>query len=266
VEAIGGAGGKGGDDLPLDTGHGTATAVETQPVGGVGRTLVQPPGESWCQDHIGGEAIDIVVDDLTGEHDEADQLGRKVRRRLGGQGLEVRLTRLGERVATEADGLTEVPPGESCRLLRRHHLVGACRIGHPTLGHRYPVLGEVHASVATHLLDVVVVQGGFEGLPVGPGGDDEKIGRAGDVLHMGKVGQLLRQVRREKGTGGNGCLELQVRRIRGGQVGGEGGLGPSGTGDRPHGDAPDKTDEEDDEQVARPPAAQRGPEPVPGDL
>jgi hypothetical protein len=48
----------------------------------------------------------------------------------------------------------------------------ACRIGHPTLGHRDTVPREVHASLATDLPYFVVAPGGLEGLSVGPRGQD----------------------------------------------------------------------------------------------
>jgi hypothetical protein len=168
VEAVGGVGRQRLDDLALHSGDGAAAAFEAQPVSRVEGAGAQLRRESRGHENTGREAIDIVVDDLAGEHDEADQLGGEAHRRLFRQRSEVRLVRLRQRVGTEGHGLTEVPSGKACRFRRRHHLIGALGIGHMTLDHCHTVLGDVHASFASDFLHVIVVECGCEGLPVWP--------------------------------------------------------------------------------------------------
>ena len=86
-------------------------------------------------------------------------------------------------------------------------------------------------------------------------------------MHAGQVGDPGRQPRRaERAVGVRGVRgDGQVGRVGAGQERRVRRLGPSCARDRTHGEAADETDEHDDGEVSPPPAAEGGPEAVPGD-
>ena len=185
--------------------------------------------------------------------------------RLRGQRIEAGAVGLLDSERPEGDRFAEMPAGEPSGFRGRDHFVRTRRIGHPTPGDRHPILAEVHAADTADLRHVVVVEGGEERLPVCSERNHEEIGCIGDVLDIGEACELSDQrggaqlVRDARG------LKLEVRSVRGRQIGGKRRLGASRPGDRPHGHAAHQPDEEDEGQVARPALTEGGAKVIPGD-
>ena len=89
-----------------------------------------------------------------------------------------------------------------------------------------------------------------------------------DQLDFREMRDLARQLRRvvvRRGVAGDAVRRhREVRRIRARQKGRIRRLGPPGRRDRAHGDPADQPDQEGDGQIARPAAAEGGPEAIPG--
>ncbi len=158
-----------------------------------------------------------------------------------------------------------MPAGEPSGFGRRDHFVRTRRIGHPSLGDGHSILAEVHAADTADLPHVVVVERGGESLPVGSEGNHQEIGGIGDVPHMREACDLPDQVGGAELIRHARGLELEVRGIRGRQVGRERRLGTSRPGDRPHRHAAHQPDQENDGQVARPALTEGRTEVIPGD-
>ena len=126
------------DDLSFDGGDVRAAVSEPEPVRRVRRARVQASCERRGEKHVGGEAVDVVVHDLSREGDEPDELGGKAHGRLGRR--RVRPGRdLGRRQGPERDALAQLPAGDLRGLGRRDHLVVAGGVGHASFDGRHAV-------------------------------------------------------------------------------------------------------------------------------
>ncbi len=227
---------------------------------------MQAPGERRRHQHIGREAVDVIVDDLAREQDDTHELGRKTHRRLG----RVRIGSscdLGSAHCPEFDCFADVPTGDLGRLGRRDHLVGAARIGHVTLRHGHAVLGEVLTANAPDGGHVVVESARSENPPVSPKRDDEEVRGTRHGRDLGKALEALGQVGSAEAVFVRDVigLQAQIRGVGGSKIGREGGLRSPGACYGCHGKAADEPEEDDDGDIAGPPAGQTGTKAVPGD-
>ena len=171
--------------------------VEPQSVGRVRPAGAQSPGEGRGHQHVGREAIDVVVDDLARQHDESDELGREPHGGLGGRG-EAGRVRLLQRVRPRRRRSHPRASRRVRRLRRGDHLVGPPRIGHPALGHGHPVLGEVHTARRCRWpWTSFVLAAAAGGLPVRPELHEEKGGGAPDASRRAERRSLCGRCRRE---------------------------------------------------------------------
>ena len=272
----------GSRDLPLHRGD-VADAVSKLEIRrrAGDATLDQPVGEGRRVDdlrRVGG--VEGVEHHLIVEGDDPDDLHvhRQVRLGLEGGGPPGAVAgqrRLGIGVEADRDHLAHVQAQRLGHDRRHHDLIGPLRVGQsPRYRSETVLIGELAVDAA-----VVVENADAEGVSLGGRGErisvpPERLGI--DVVlvldrpHEGQAEEARAGPRVGAGAVGGSRLPVrsrneQGRRVGAGQKGGVRGLGAPGRGDRADGQTAQQRDQEDDSQVAGPPATECGPETVRGD-
>ncbi len=247
------------DDLPLHRGDRACAVVELETVPRVKEPGAERPGERRGEQHPRRGAVDLVQHDLVVEHDDAGQLHVQDAVRPDFRRAEGLIARLGDGVNARPDHLADMPAEQPRGVRGRDELVGAPRVGHPASGHRDPVLAEVLPVEAADLCRrAVQVRGKDRGARPAQRERIDVVGGGLHALNARQPAQLPGQVRRAH-------RQAHVRGVRAGEERGERGLGAPRRGDRAHRDPAGEPDQQHDREVAAPPAAERGREPVPRD-
>jgi len=252
-------------DACLGGGHAGSRGELHGGLGEVGAALGEQPGQRRGEQRT-AVALDVgVVLGLFRAVDHAaDDLHRDGQVRLDRTAAEPRRRHLSVREEAQRRDRADVDrPGGPLGV--DHRLVGRAGLSHPALDDGHLVGREVLAvqtagQALTARLLLLVLPGAEHG-HVQPFVTRHvpHAGQGGDLRDGGRVVALAACHPVQAGQHG------QVRRVGARQVGGEGGLGAAGGGDRAHGQAAEQPEQQHEREVAGPALTPRAPEPVPRD-